>query len=223
MNSTQTILTYNSWDDILQEEYHKEYFKKIIQFIKSEYKTKQICPEYQNVFRALKMTDYYDVKVLILGQDPYHGVNQAHGLCFSVANDVPAPPSLQNIFKELKNDLGIERTKNDLSDWARQGVLLLNAILTVEKDKPLSHKNIGWEKFTDRVIDLLNKRKEPVIFVLWGNYAKSKKHLITNKNHIIIEGAHPSPLSANRGFFGSKPFSKINTVLMKNGNNPIKW
>lgn len=220
---TQIQFTYNAWDELLQEEYQKEYFQKLLTFVKKEYKNKVIFPEYHNIFRALKMTDYNDVKVLILGQDPYHGINQAQGLCFSVADDQVAPPSLQNIFKELKDDLGVVRSHNDLSDWARQGVLLLNAILTVEKDKPLSHKNMGWETFTDSVIELLNAREKPVIFVLWGNYAKGKKCLITNKQHIIIEGAHPSPLSASRGFLGSRPFSKINAFLEKNGDKPIKW
>lgn len=216
-------ITSNKWDDILQEEYKKDYFQQLLSFIKTEYKTKRIFPKFYNIFNALIITDYDDVKVLILGQDPYHQVNQAHGLSFSVYNEQKRPPSLRNIFKELKNDLGIERTNNNLSDWAKQGVLLLNSILTVEEGKPLSHKNIGWERFTDTIIKKVNSRKETVIFVLWGNYAKEKKRLITNKNHIIIEGVHPSPLSASRGFFESKPFSQINMILERRGNVPIKW
>ena len=223
MNTQKIKITNNKWDKILQEEYKKEYFQQLMSFLKNEYKNKMIFPEYKNIFKAFSITDYDDVKVLILGQDPYHGINQAHGLSFSVLNNQKKPPSLKNIFKELKNDLGINRDNSDLSNWARQGVLLLNSILTVEKDKPLSHKNIGWEKFTDCIIEILNSKKEPIIFVLWGNYAKSKKYLITNEKHIIIEGFHPSPLSASRGFFGSKPFSKINTYLEEIGNKSIKW
>lgn len=213
----------NEWDYILQDEYKKEYFKNLFSFLKKEYKRKTIFPEYNNIFRALTMTDYKEVKVLILGQDPYHGINQAHGLVFSVPNKEKRPPSLRNIFQELENDLGINREKNDLSDWAVQGILLLNSILTVEKDQPLSHKNMGWERFTNHIIEMLNNKKEPVVFILWGNYAKEKKSLITYQHHKIIEGAHPSPLSASRGFFGSKPFSKTNDVLIKNGIVPIKW
>ncbi|MDD2518480.1 MAG: uracil-DNA glycosylase [Bacilli bacterium] len=213
----------NNWDDLLKEEMKKEYFQKLLSFLNDEYNSKTIFPEYKNILNALKLTDYNNVKVLILGQDPYHGVGEAHGLSFSVMNKQKRPPSLNNIFKELKNDLWITRVNNNLSDWANQGVLLLNAILTVEMDKPLSHKNKGWEIFTDKIITLLNEREKPVIFVLWGNYAKGKKPLITNERHIIIEGVHPSPLSASRGFHGSKPFSKINKYLQSNNINPIKW
>lgn len=211
------------WDKVLNEELKKEYFKKLGIFVKQEYKNKQIFPPYENIFDALRYTDYDEVKVVILGQDPYHGLGEAHGLSFSVQNNVKTPPSLINIFKELKNDLNIDRTSSDLTDWAKQGVLLLNSIMTVEKDKPLSHKNKGWEIFTDTIIKKLNNRKEPVIFILWGSYARSKKEFITNPNHIILESVHPSPLSANRGFFGSKPFSKINKYLLNKGKNPIKW
>ena len=211
------------WDIILKEEFHKPYFKELGIFVKQEYKHKQIFPPYENIFDALRFTDYDEVKVVILGQDPYHGLGEAHGLSFSVHNNIKTPPSLINILKELKNDLNIERTESDLSDWTKQGVLLLNSIMTVEKDKPLSHKNKGWEIFTDTIIKKLNDREEPVIFVLWGSFARSKKEYITNKHHIILESVHPSPLSASRGFFGSKPFSKINNNLISRGKNPIKW
>lgn len=211
------------WDIVLKDEFHKEYFKKLGIFVKQEYRIKQIFPPYEHIFDALRFTDYNEVKVVILGQDPYHGLGEAHGLSFSVHNEIKNPPSLLNILKELKNDLGISRNESDLTDWAKQGVLLLNSIMTVEKDKPLSHKNKGWEIFTDTVIQKLNERKEPVIFVLWGSYARSKKEFITNKWHYIIESVHPSPLSANRGFFGSKPFSKINNNLSQRGKDIIKW
>lgn len=207
------------WDIILKDEVKKDYFRDLGIFVKHEYATKICFPKYENIFNALRYTDYDEVKVVILGQDPYHGENEAHGLAFSVLEGVKRPPSLNNIFKELYSDLGIVRTSNNLSDWAQQGVLLLNTVLTVEKDKAFSHRNHGWEIFTDKIIEELNKREEPIIFVLWGNPARSKKALITNKKHIIIESAHPSPLSASRGFFGSKPFSKINKYLDK----PIKW
>ena len=204
------------WDIILKDDMQKEYFKQLGIFVKQEYKSKVVFPPYENIFDALRFTDYDEVKVVILGQDPYHGLGEAHGLSFSVKEGIRKPPSLQNIIKELNNDLGITRTASDLTDWAKQGVLLLNSIMTVEQDKPLSHKNKGWETFTDAIIKLLNERDEPVIFLLWGSYARSKKEFITNKRHYIIESVHPSPLSANRGFFGSKPFSKINKILIDN-------
>ena len=211
------------WDKVLKDEMKKEYFCKLGTFIKNEYKTKTCYPDYANIFNALRYTDYDDVKVVILGQDPYHGVGEAHGLSFSVLSGVKRPPSLNNIFRELYDDLGIRRTDNCLIDWASQGVLLLNSIMTVEKDKPLSHKDCGWEIFTDSIIKKLNEREKPVIFVLWGSFARSKKQLITNPIHHIIESAHPSPLSATRGFFGSKPFSKINYYLKKEGLEPISF
>jgi uracil-DNA glycosylase len=211
------------WDIVLKDEMKQDYFKKLGIFVKNEYKTKQVFPPYENIFDALRFTDYDDVKVVILGQDPYHGLGEAHGLSFSVHENVAMPPSLQNIFKELDSDLGIKRTCSDLTDWAKQGVLLLNSIMTVEKDKPLSHQNKGWEIFTDNIIKYLNDREEPVIFLLWGSFARSKKSLITNKRHYIIESVHPSPLSAYRGFFGSKPFSKINDFLEKNNKEKINW
>ena len=211
------------WDIVLKEEMQKPYFRELGIFVKNEYKHKEIFPPYENIFDALRFTDYDEVKVLILGQDPYHGLGEAHGLSFSVHNNIKKPPSLINILKELRNDLNIIRNESDLTDWAKQGVLLLNSIMTVEKDKPLSHKNKGWEQFTDTIIKKLNERSEPVIFLLWGSYARSKKEFITNPNHIILESVHPSPLSASRGFFGSKPFSKINNNLQSRGKSPIKW
>ena len=211
------------WDEILEPEFKKDYFEQLGIFIKKEYKEKIIYPEYKNIFNALRYTDYDDVKVVILGQDPYHGEKEAHGLSFSVQEGVATPPSLRNIFKELESDMGVKRNLTDLTDWAKQGVLLLNSIMTVVKDTPLSHKNKGWETFTDYIIEKLGERDKPIVFILWGSYARSKKELIKNKNHLILESVHPSPLSANRGFFGSKPFSKTNDFLKKNSIEPIKW
>ena len=211
------------WDLVLKDELEKDYFKKLGIFVKNEYKNKTIYPAYNNIFKALRLTDYDKVKVVILGQDPYHGVNEAHGLSFSVLEGVRRPPSLDNIFKELYSDLGIKRENNNLTDWALQGVLLLNSVLTVEKDKAFSHSNKGWEIFTDTIIERLNERNSPVIFVLWGNAARSKKALIDQNKHYIIESAHPSPLSASRGFFGSKPFSRINKMLRDNNEKEIEW
>lgn len=211
------------WDIVLKDEFKKEYFRNLGIFVKNEYKTKTVFPDYENIFNALRFTDYDEVKVVILGQDPYHGLGEAHGLSFSVREGIKMPPSLLNIFKELYSDLGIKRTKSDLTDWAKEGVLLLNSIMTVVKDTPLSHKNKGWEIFTDMIISKLNDRDEPVIFLLWGSFARSKKELITNKRHKIIESVHPSPLSASRGFFGSKPFSKINNYLKDMNKEEIKW
>lgn len=212
----------NDWDNILDEEIKKDYFVNLLRRVSAEYKKVPCFPLKSNVFRALKKTPYSKVKVVILGQDPYHGEGEANGLSFSVNRGIKMPPSLQNIFKELNNDLGIQRTDTDLSDWADQGVLLLNAILSVEKDKPLSHRNFGWEKFTDEVIKKLSAREDKVIFILWGNYARSKKVFI-NPRHYIIESAHPSPLSASRGFFGTRPFSRVNKILEKEGKEIIKW
>lgn len=213
----------NNWDIILKDEYEKEYFKNLLNYINEEYNNKTVYPLKENIFKALEYTDYNDIKVVILGQDPYHGEGEAQGLSFSIPNDIKITPSLRNIFKELKNDLNIERTNTDLTDWAKQGILLLNAILTVCKDTPLSHKDKGWETFTDEIIKKINEREDPVIFILWGNYARSKKKLITNKNHYIIESAHPSPLSASRGFFDSKPFSKTNNILNSINKESIRW
>lgn len=214
----------NKWDEILKEEFQKPYFKELMNFVDKEYKNKTVYPYYPNIFNALKYTDYDNVKVVILGQDPYHGMGEAHGLSFSVLEGVNKPPSLKNIFKELKDDLGIDEPKNgNLSSWTKEGVMLLNSVLTVEKDKPASHQNHGWETFTDAVIRKINEKKKPVVFILWGSFAKSKKAIITNKIHCIIESAHPSPFSANKGFFGTKPFSRANDFLIKNGEKPINW
>lgn len=213
----------NEWKNVLSDEIKKEYYTKLITFIDNEYKVDTIYPLYDNIYKSLDLTDYNDVRVVILGQDPYHGIGEAHGLSFSVEQGISMPPSLRNIFKELKSDLNIDRQNTDLTDWANQGVLLLNSILTVKKDTPLSHKNKGWEKFTDKIIEILGERDEPIVFILWGNYARSKKDLIKNKKHLIIESAHPSPLSAPRGFFGSKPFSKTNVFLEKCGYKKIEW
>lgn len=213
----------NDWDIILQDEYEKEYFKKIKETVRNEYNNKTIFPPANKVFYAFRMTSYKDTKVVILGQDPYHGVGEANGLCFSVNHGIKTPPSLKNIYKELYNDLGIERTDTDLSDWAQSGVLLLNSVLTVEKDKPASHKFIGWEEFTDSIIKKLNEKEEPVVFILWGNFAKGKVKYITNPKHLVISSSHPSPFSVNQGFFGSKPFSKTNIFLKNNNIKEIEW
>lgn len=212
-----------NWDIILKDELKKDYFKKLGVFVKNEYKNKICYPQYKDIFNALRYTDYDEVKVVILGQDPYHGEKEAHGLSFSVRDNVKRPPSLNNIFKELENDLGIKKMNNDLTNWAKQGVLLLNSIMSVVKDTPLSHKEKGWEIFTDNIIKLLNEKEEPIVFILWGGYARSKKKLITNKNHYIVESVHPSPLSAYNGFFGSRPFSKTNNFLISKNIIPIDW
>lgn len=214
----------NDWDTLLKEEYQKDYFQNLLNFIKKEYKEKTIYPKQNEVFNAFRYTDFKNVKVVILGQDPYHGPDQAEGLSFSVKNEVLKPPSLQNIFKELESDLGIPFPEaNSLKPWAKQGVLLLNAVLTVEEHKPTSHKDKGWEQFTDDIIKIVNQKETPVVFILWGSYARAKKDLITNPKHLIIESAHPSPFSARNGFFGSKPFSRTNEFLKKNGEKEIDW
>lgn len=213
----------NDWDLILKDEFNKPYFIKLVKFLNEECKKKVIYPKSVDLFKALKETSYKDVKVVILGQDPYHGENEANGLCFSVNHGVRTPPSLQNIFKELKNDLGIVRTDTDLSDWAKQGILLLNTVLTVEKDKAFSHRDKGWEIFTDEIIKKLNEKDDPIVFVLWGSAARSKKTLLTNKIHKVVESAHPSPLSYYKGFEGSKPFSKVNNLLKSVNKEEIRW
>ena len=214
----------NKWDEILQDEFKKEYFINLMDFVKNEYKRTTIYPKQNEVFNAFRYTDFDNVKVVILGQDPYHGPNQAEGLSFSVSNEVLKPPSLKNIFKELESDLGIPFPEhNSLKKWAKEGVLLLNAVLTVEEHKPTSHKDKGWEIFTDDIIKILNKRDTPTVFILWGAYARDKKSLITNPKHLVIESAHPSPFSARNGFFGSKPFSKANAFLKKNNIKEIDW
>ncbi len=214
----------NDWDLLLKDEYQKDYFKKLNDFVINEYKNKICYPKMSEIFNAFLNTSYKDVKVVILGQDPYHGEGEAEGLSFSVKKGIKKPPSLINIFTELKDDLGYDIPENgSLVPWAKQGVLLLNSSLTVEKDTPKSHSGRGWEIFTDEVIKLINKKTTPVVFILWGSDARNKKQLITNKIHYIIESAHPSPLSAYRGFFGSKPFSKTNAFLKKNGIKEIDW
>ncbi len=214
----------NDWDKILGNEYEKPYFNNLKKFIIEEYKNKTIYPKMSEIFNAFIHTSYDNTKVVILGQDPYHGENEAEGLSFSVKVGIAKPPSLINIFSELQNDLGIKPPNHgSLESWADQGVLLLNSTLTVVKDTPKSHSNKGWEIFTDEVIKAINKKETPVVFILWGSDARSKKSLITNKKHLIIESAHPSPLSAYRGFFGSKPFSKTNDFLIKNNIKPIDW
>lgn len=214
----------NDWDLILKDEFEKEYFKNIESFLDKAFKEKNIYPPREEIFRALELSSYKNTKVIILGQDPYYNYGQAQGLSFSVNKGVKLPPSLRNIYKEMETDLGIKPANSgSLISWAKQGVLLLNASLTVEEKKPNSHKSIGWQIFTDRIISLLNERKEPLVFILWGNFAKSKKSLITNQRHLILESAHPSPLSARHGFFGSKPFSKTNEFLRKNNIKEIEW
>ena len=214
----------NDWDELLKGEFEKPYYLELREFLKNEYSTKIIYPNMYDIFNALKYTSYKDTKVLILGQDPYHGENQAHGLAFSVKPGVKIPPSLLNMYKELNSEYGCFIPNNGfLVPWTEQGVLLLNTALTVRAHEANSHKGKGWEIFTDNIIKLLNERHDPVIFVLWGNNARSKKKLIDTQKHYIIESAHPSPLSASRGFFGSKPFSKINEILISLGKTPIDW
>ena len=213
----------NSWDQLLEDEFNKPYFINLMKFLENEYQEKTIFPKQEDLFNAFKYTKYEDVKVVILGQDPYHEIGEAQGLSFSIPNDIMITPSLRNIFKELNSDLAIEIPKSgNLTKWANEGVLLLNTVLSVESGKAGSHQNKGWESFTDRIIEVLNKREKPIIFVLWGNFAKSKKKLIGN-NHIILEAAHPSPLSAYHGFFGCKHFSKINEILKNNNQKEIDW
>ena len=214
----------NDWDQVLEVIWNSNGFKKFYNMIMDEYDKKIIYPPKDYIFNALKLTSYKDTKVVIVGQDPYHGEHQAHGLSFSVQKGVKLPPSLQNIYKELESDLGVPpRSDGDLTGWAKQGVLMLNAVLTVEKDKAASHRNLGWEPMTDYIIKTLNKKEKPVVFILWGNFAKEKAKLITNPNHYIIISPHPSPFSAYSGFFGSKPFSKTNDYLVSKGLTPIDW
>lgn len=214
----------NDWQSLLGNEFEKDYYLKLRQFLINEYKTKTIYPDKHDIFNALHYTDYKDVKVVILGQDPYHGPNQAHGLSFSVKPGVPAPPSLMNIYKELNSDLGCYIPNNGyLKKWTEQGVMLLNTVLTVRAAQANSHQNMGWENFTDRVISLLNDRDEPIVFILWGKNAQSKLNIIRNQRHFIIKSVHPSPLSAYGGFFGSRPFSKANSFLVSTGKRPIDW
>lgn len=214
----------NSWDSILAEEFKSDYYLKLREFLKREYAQQTIYPNMYDIFNALKYTAYEDVKVVIIGQDPYHGEGQAHGLCFSVKRGIMPPPSLQNIFKELQNDVGFRIPDNgELTDWTKQGVLLLNAVLTVRAGQANSHRGMGWEKLTDAVISKLNEREKPIVFMLWGRNAKEKQKLITNKNHLVLTAAHPSPLSAYNGFFGCRHFSRANEFLTQTGQEPIDW
>lgn len=214
----------NRWDELLEEQFKKPYYKNLRELLIEEYKNFQIFPKAEDIFNAFKKTPYENVRCVILGQDPYHNVNQAEGLSFSVKVGQKIPPSLVNIYKELKSDLGYEPpTHGSLVKWAENGVLLLNTTLTVRAHTPMSHSKIGWEILTDSVIDILNKKESPVVFILWGRHAQSKEKLITNPNHLILKAPHPSPLSANRGFFGSKPFSKTNEFLRINGCPEIDW
>lgn len=214
----------NEWDDILKGEFEKEYYLNLREFLKREYFTYHIYPNMYDIFNALKYTSYSDVKAVIIGQDPYHGQGQAHGLCFSVQKGVAVPPSLQNIYKEIYSDLGIPPANHGyLKKWADNGVLMMNAVLTVREGQANSHKGKGWEIFTDRVIELLNEREKPIVFLLWGGNAKQKMRLITNPNHLILQAAHPSPLSAFNGFFGCRHFSKANEFLVNHGMEPIDW
>ena len=214
----------NDWDGILKEEFEKEYYLKIRRILASEYQKYTVYPDMYDIFNALKFTPFSNVKAVIIGQDPYHEPNQAHGLSFSVKRGVEVPPSLVNIYKEMQSDLGITPPSHgNLSSWAKEGVLLLNATLTVRAHLANSHATIGWQIFTDRIITLLNESHAPIAFLLWGANAKRKRELITNPRHLILTSAHPSPLSAFRGFFGSRPFSKINAFLEENGRAPINW
>ena len=214
----------NDWDEVLRGEFEKEYYRKLRGFLIDEYRSREIYPSMYDIFNALKYTPYSDVKAVILGQDPYHEPGQAHGLCFSVQKGVKVPPSLVNIYKEMEMDLGLRPPAHGcLTDWARQGVLLLNTVLTVRRGQANSHKGKGWEIFTDRVIELLNMREKPMVFILWGANAKAKRALITNPAHLILTGAHPSPLSAYNGFWGGRYFSRTNAFLTEHGQEAIDW
>ena len=218
------VVLGNDWDEILKGEFEKPYYKQLREFLKQEYKSKTVYPNMNDIFNALKYTAFKDVKAVIIGQDPYHGKGQAHGLCFSVKRGIEPPPSLKNMYKELYDDLLIQPARHgELTSWAKQGVLMLNTVLTVREGSPNSHKGKGWETFTDRVISELNNKETPVVFLLWGANAKTKAKLITNPLHIKLETVHPSPLSAYGGFFGCKHFSKTNVILKQNGLEPIDW
>lgn len=214
----------NDWDIMLQDEFDRPYFKRLENFLTEERARYEIYPPQEDVFNALRYSSFQDTKVVILGQDPYHEPGQAHGLCFSVNKGVTIPPSLVNVYKEIENDLGIKMPGHGyLADWAKQGVLLLNTVLTVRRGQANSHKGKGWEIFTDRIVEILNQRQKPMVFILWGANAKSKTELITNKEHMVITGAHPSPLSAWKGFFGGRYFSKANRYLEITGQEPVDW
>lgn len=213
------------WGEVLQEYFSSEHFQKLADFVREEYVKKTVYPKPQDIFKAFWLTPFSKVQVVILGQDPYHGVNQAHGLCFSVPENVKVPPSLQNIYKEIQDDLGVEKdfAVGNLEHWAKQGVLLLNAILTVVANTPTSHREKGWEEFTDMIIKTISDKRENVVFMLWGNFARSKKTLIDGSKHLILEAPHPSPFSAHSGFLGCKHFSKCNEYLQKFGKKAIEW
>ena len=214
----------NDWDEVLAGEFEKDYYLKLRSFLKSEYSTHTVYPDMYDIFNALKLTPYKNVRAVILGQDPYHGPGQAHGLCFSVKKGIQPPPSLVNIYKEINSDLGLNIPNHgELTAWTKSGVLMLNTVLTVRAGMANSHRNMGWEIFTDRIIGLLNERKEPMVFLLWGTPAKQKAKLITNPNHLILQTVHPSPLSAYGGFFGCRHFSKCNEFLISKGLEPIDW
>lgn len=214
----------NDWDNLLSDEFNKEYYQKLRGILAHEYKTTTIYPDMYDIYNALKFTPYNDVKVVILGQDPYHGEGQAHGLCFSVMPGITPPPSLKNIYKEIEDELDVPPHENgDLTDWAKQGILLLNTVLTVRAGMANSHRGAGWEIFTDKVISLLNEREKPIVFMLWGNNAKSKAALITRPHHLILTAPHPSPLSAYAGFFGCGHFKKCNEFLISTNQEPINW
>ncbi len=214
----------NEWDELLKDEFQKEYYQKLRAVLANEYKTHTVYPDMYDIFNALKYTSYSDVKAVIIGQDPYHGPGQAHGLCFSVKRGIEPPPSLKNIFKEINDELGIAPPNHgELTSWAKQGVLMLNAVLTVRAGQANSHKGIGWETFTDKVIELLNERSKPIVFLLWGGNARRKAQLVTNPSHKILACAHPSPLSAYNGFFGCGHFAKCNEFLSSVGEAPINW
>lgn len=214
----------NDWDPLLENEFKKDYYLKLREFLKNEYRTQTVYPDMHDIFNALKYTAYRDVKAVILGQDPYHGAGQAHGLCFSVKKGVEPPPSLKNIYKEIDNELHVGiPTHGELTKWTREGVLLLNTVLTVREGRPNSHRDQGWEIFTDHVISLLNEREKPIVFLLWGANARAKQKLITNPAHLILSCAHPSPLSAYNGFFGCGHFLKANEFLTAHHEVPIDW
>ena len=218
------MFIHNDWDLILKQEFEQSYMKELFNQLHQQYETEVVYPPKNEVFHAFQLTPYSQVKVVILGQDPYHGLNQANGLSFSVEVGTKFPPSLRNIFNELVEDIKCEYpSSGDLSSWAKQGVLLLNTTLTVKESQPMSHTGMGWERFTDVVLSEINKKSTPVVFILWGKHAQSKKKLINQSKHFVIESAHPSPLSARRGFFGSHPFSKTNTFLISKGLTPINW
>ncbi|GAB2720113.1 uracil-DNA glycosylase [Paenibacillus thermoaerophilus] len=217
-------ILHNDWAPLLEEEFASPYYQELRRFLVEEYRTQTVYPDMYDIFNAFHYTPYSEVKAVILGQDPYHGPGQAHGLSFSVRPGTPPPPSLQNMLKELRDDLGCRLPNNGcLVPWAKQGVMLLNTVLTVRAGQPASHKGRGWERFTDRVISLLNEREKPVVFVLWGSHAQAKRQLIDTRRHPVIAAPHPSPLSAHRGFLGSRPYSRINQLLLQLGQEPIDW